>query len=193
MSMTSIPDRARYIEMIERYSLIGANLERADLRGKYLRNANFTNANLRGADLTKADLRGAVFARADLSRACLYGADCEGADFSAADMSMSYLRAVNFSKAVLWNTTLRRCYAKNAIFFDADLRSANVAFTDFLGSRFNGAKLDGIRNAETATFYWYWPPGGGPIEYKWRPGLVRLDGSITGGISLQENAARGAL
>jgi hypothetical protein len=103
---------------------------------------------------------------------------------------MSYLKAVNFSGARFWNTTLRRCMAKNAIFFDADLRGCNVAFSDFLGARFNGANLEAVRNADTAVFYWYIPEGfKGPIEYKPRPGLVRLETSVLGGYSFRENAA----
>lgn len=179
------------MELLTKYSLVGANLERADLRGKNLRGVNFTNANLRGADLSDADLRETTFVRADLSRACLHGADCEGADFTGSDMSMCYLKAVNFSKARLWNVTMRRCFVKNSIFFESDLRGANVAFSDFLGSRFNGAILDEVRNADTATWYWYIPEGWkGPIEYKPREGLVRVEQSVLGGFSFRENAAR---
>src|SRR3990167_4492186 len=166
----------KYPELLSEYALVGANLEKA---------------NLRGADLTDANLRGARFIRADLSRACLLRADCEGADFSAADMSMSYLRACNFSKARFWNTKLRRVTAKNAIFFDADLTRANVFQSDFLGCRWNGAILDGITNADWAVFFWYMPEGWkGMVRYRPGPGLNRLDDSYFGGYTLQENAAR---
>lgn len=180
-----------YKALLRGYYFVGANMERFDLRDRDLRGINFTDANLRGADLSNADCRGAIFIRADLSRTCWHGADCESADLSLADMSMSYLKGVNFSKARFWSTTMRRCYAKNAIFFDADMRLANVAFTDFLGSRFNGANTDLVKNAETATFYWYidkdWR---GQVHYEPGPGLRRVDESVLGGMSLGENAGR---
>ena len=189
--MGADPNPLTDVELAVHCALVGSNLERADLRGKNLRGVNFSNANLRGADLSRADLREACFVRADLSRACLYGADCRGADFSGAEMSLIHGRAADFSRARFWSTSLRRAIIKNALFFEADLRTCNVAFTDFLGCRFNGALLDGVRNADKATFFWYYPEGWrGHIRYDPAPGYVKIDTSVLGGLSLQENTHR---
>jgi uncharacterized protein YjbI with pentapeptide repeats len=179
--------------LLKEYGLIGANLERADLRDMDLHGVNFTDATLRGADLSGSNLRGAIFAKADLSRACLYQCDCEGADFTAADMSMSYARGVNFSKCKFWNTTMRRMTAKNSYFYDADLADANVLHADFLGSFWNGAKLDGIRNVgmmPSPIFFWYMPDSyTGGVKYFPAEGYHRMNRSYMGGTSVQENAA----
>ena len=106
-------------------------------------------------------------------------------------MSMLYAKAANFSRARLWHVSLRRAYCKNAVFFGADLTGANIAFSEFLGARFNDAVLDGVRNAETATFYWWVPPGGGPVSYRPKPGYDKWDTSVVGGFSRQENAGPG--
>mgnify|MGYP001610624786 CR=1 FL=1 len=58
---------------------------------------------------------------------------------------------------------LKRVTAKNVIFYDANLTGANVCQAEFLGSVFNGAILEGVRNAETANFFGTsTPPGKDP-------------------------------
>jgi len=156
---------------------------------------NFTNATLRGADLSGADLRGAIFTRADLSRACLYQANCEGANFSGADMTMSYGKGTVFSKANMTACQMRRVTYKNCFFIDTDLSYADFAQGFFIGSAFNGAKTDHIRNADPkeaggAVFVWYLNPDGGPPRYSPAEGYKAVQTSLTGSISYQENAAR---
>jgi len=182
---------ARPLEVIKHCCLVGANLERADLRYKDLRGVNFTNSNLRGADLSHADCRGTIFVKADLSRACLYNTNCEGADFSNADLTMSYMRATNFSNARMWWAALRRVTAKNAFFLGADMTGVDMAFGFFLGSRFGppNAITTQMRNADKAVFHWYWNPKGGAPSYDAKPGYVDLWESIMGGVSIQENAS----
>jgi len=179
------------IEVIKHCCLVGANLERADLRRKDLRGVNLTNSNLRGADLSHADCRGALFIKADLSRACLYNTNCEGADFSHSDMSMSYLRATNFNNARMWWTSLRRVVAKQSFFLGADMTGVDFAFGFFLGARFGppDAIVDGARNFDLAKFHWYFNPKGGAPSYTPKDGYVELWDSATGGVSLQENAS----
>jgi hypothetical protein len=71
------------------------------------------------------------------------------------------------------------------------LRGANLFQADFLGARWNGANVENVSNADWAVFWWYIPEGWkGRIEYRPRPGLVRIDRSVMGGYSYQENAAR---
>lgn len=182
---------SRSLDVIKHCCLVGADLERADLRYKDLRGVNLTNSNLRGADLSHSDCRGTLFVKADLSRACLYNTDCEGADFSHADMSMSYLRATNFNHARMWFAALRRVTCKQAFFLGADMTGVDFAFGFFLGSRFGPpmAIVKGARNIDLATFHWYWNPQGGAPSYKPVEGYLDLWDSALGGISMQENAS----
>lgn len=169
--------------------LVGANLERADLRGRDLRGINFTNANLRGADLSNADLRGTIFVKADLSRTCLYNINAEGADFSGADMSMSYGRAANFSYARMWFCALRRVTYKNSFFLGTDMRGTDFVDAFLLGARFGppNANLEYVKNIEHARFVWYINPQGGAPRYTPTPGYLEVNQSLIGGLSLQEN------
>jgi hypothetical protein len=170
--------------------LVGAQLERANLKGYYLRDVDFSNANLRGADLSGADLRGAKFIRADLSRACLHKANCEGADFTGADLTNAYCKAAKFINAKMVCTIMKGIIGKNALFIDADLQYADFARAELLGARFNGAQTFGIRNINWAIFWWYVPDGGGKPSYDPKPGYIRITESLIGDISIQENSAR---
>jgi len=177
------------IEIAYKCSLVGNNLERADLRGKKLQGANFTAANLRGADLSGADLRGCKFISADLSRTCLYRTNLSYADLSGADLSMAYMKGTKLYKAVCQATLFRNIIAKNALFIYTDLRKSDFFHAELLGSRFNGALLDRVRNMDTAQFEWWLSPWGGPQSYEPRPGWLKIDRSMLGNISLQENAS----
>jgi hypothetical protein len=172
-----------------RCSLVGANLERADLRGKKLRGANFTAANLRGADLSFADLRDTTFVSADLSRACLYQTNFAGADLSGADLTMSYGKGTNFHNATANSCLFRNITYKNALFINTDLRKSDFFHAELLGSRFNGALTHRVRNMDTASFEWWISPWGGPHSYSPRQGWLKIDSSMLGNISLPENSA----
>jgi len=189
--MRIIPKERR--ELIYNSSLVGKNLERADLRGLDLRGVNLTNTNLRAADLSRADLRYATLIQADLSRANLHLTDFRYADLTDADLTGCYGRATNFQFARLWTSYIRYAQLKNAIFCDADLTGVDFLCTLLLGARFNGAKLDGIKNANRAVFtWWYAPFQGGPrkVVYDPVPGYTRLDESVTGDFTIRENSAR---
>ncbi len=180
-------------ELIYNSALVGANLERFDMRGMDLRGVNLTNANLRGADLSRADLRQAILIKADLSRCNLHLARLDQADLTDADLTMSYGRATNFYKAKCWATKFRRVTYKNAMFCYADLTGADFVGAELLGSKFDYAKLDGVKNTNRAIFRWYVSPYGlGPskIIYDPMPGYVLMDESATKGRTRRENAAR---
>ena len=170
--------------------LVGAQMERANLRGRNLSGANFDNANLRGADLTDANLRGCSFVRADLSRACLLRADCRDTDFSGADLTASYMKAANFTDAYMPCSILKRVCAKQVLFIRTNLSYADFLGGEFLGARFNDAILYHIRNKERAIFHWYMPVGGGKPKYQPTPGHYKLSQSWLGGLSFRENAGR---
>lgn len=172
-------------------SLVGANLERADLRGKKFRGINLSAANLRGADLSFCDLSKATIIGADLSRTCLYHTNFTDADVSASDFSMAYMKATKFYRTIAWSCLFKNIIAKNALFIDSDLRKSDFFHADLLGARFNGALLDRVRNMHTAQFEWWMSPWGGPQSYEPRPGWLKIGQSLMGNISLQENAGLG--
>lgn len=193
--MSGIGDNAPLERRVLVYnsSLVGANLERADLRGMNLRGVNLTNTNLRSADLTGADLRWATLIKADLSRANVTRAKFHYADLTDCDLTQAYGRATVFYGTRLWVAKLRRGTWKNAVFAYSDLTGADFVGSEFLGARWWECKLDGVKNANRAIYtWWYSPYGFGPAKmvYSPVPGYIRMDESVTGPFSFQENSAR---
>jgi uncharacterized protein YjbI with pentapeptide repeats len=170
--------------------VVGAQLERADLRGRSLRGVNFTNANLRGADLSESDLSGANFTRADLSRANLHMANCRKTSFAGADLTMSYARGTLFFECNMSYSMLRRVTWKNCFVLNCNLEGADVAQAFLVGTRFNGSITTDMKNVDRAVFVWYLRVGGGPPKYEpdfqYRPYTT----SVTGSLTFQENSAR---
>jgi hypothetical protein len=171
-------------------SLVGADLERADLSDKDLRGANFTNANLRGACLCGADLKKACFIDADLSRTCCNNTDFSEADISGSDFTGAYLKGAIFHNTIAQAVLFRRVSAKNALFINTDLRKSDFFQSELLGARFDGANTYRVRNTETCQFVWWLSPWGGMHSYEPRPGWTPIDGSTMGNISIRENSAR---
>jgi uncharacterized protein YjbI with pentapeptide repeats len=93
-------------------SLVGADLESANLFDADLRFADLSSANLRDAELLNADLQGANLNGANLYRAYLYQANLTSATLENANLSDATLERVKgltkeqLSKAILCNTTL---------------------------------------------------------------------------------------
>lgn len=177
-------------DVLAKSGLVGAYLERADLRGKNLEGVNLSAANLRGADLEEANLRGATLIRADLSRASLYRADLEGAIMDGADLSMSYAKCTSFKDASMRACALRGVTYKNCFFWGTDLRWADFRGAWMLGTVFCDVKLERSRNLNHALFYWYFDPEKGPAVFEPRPGYQKI-GRAYPGISFQENAGMG--
>jgi len=101
------------------------------------------------------------------------------------------MKGANFHNAICNSTIFRNVIAKNALFINTDLRKSDFFHAELLGARFNGALLDRVRNMHTAQFEWWLSPWGGPQSYEPRPGWLRIDRSMMGNISLQENAGAG--
>lgn len=171
--------------------MVGLDLQRADLSGLNLSGVNFTNANLRAVDFSNTNLTGAIIVRADLSRANLHMADFTDADLSATDMSMSYGKATLFQNTRMWGSVMRHVMYKNAIFYGADLFAADIAGSNLIGARFDDCKnTDRMYNKEHAHFYWWMNPMGGKPSYVEKPGWYKLERSILGGLSFEENSNR---
>jgi hypothetical protein len=175
--------------------LVGAQLEGQDFSGYSLRGVNFTNANLRAVNFANADLTGAIFTRADLSRACLHLANCTRAKFDGADLTMTYGRGTLFFETSLTYCMLRRVTYKNCFFLNCNMEGADLAQGFFVGSKFNGSITKGMKNADPTrpggpVFTWYLRPGGGPPRYEPAPQYLPYNVSVTGSLTVQENAAR---
>jgi hypothetical protein len=158
-----------------------------------LRGVNLTNTNLRHADLTGADLRYARLIKADLSGATVSRVKFHYADLTDCDLTHAYGRATVFYHTRLWVAKFRRGTWKNTIFAYCDLTGADFVGSEFLGARWWECKLDGVKNANMATYiWWYSPLGFGPAKmvYKPVPGYIMMDESVTGPFSFRENSAR---
>lgn len=175
--------------------LVGAQLEGMDFSGYSLRGVNFSNANLRRVNFTEADLTGANFTRADLSLSVLQRANCTDTTFDGADLTQSYGRGALFYRASMTYCMLRRVTYKNAFFLDCNLEGADFAQGFFVGSKFNGCRKRYMKNVDPSkpggpVFTWYLRPGGGPPRYEPAPQYIPYNISVTGSLSVQENAAR---
>jgi uncharacterized protein YjbI with pentapeptide repeats len=178
---------------LKRCSLVGAYMDRMDLRGKDLSGADLSGASLRGADLSEANFTGARLTRADLSRACLYRANFTGAIMDGCDLSMTYARSTTFKDASMAlcsfrGVTYKDCYFWNTYLVGSDFRGAWL-----LGTLWCNANLAHARNLRYALFYWYRnrdTPGAPPV-FEPREGYEKIGRSAIPGYSFQENAGRG--
>ena len=171
-------------------SLIGDDLERADLRGKDLRGADFTDANLRAADLSHANLTGCTMKRCDFSRASLYHTDFTDADVSGSDFTGAYMRRTKFLRTKAWACIFKRITGKGTLFVNTDLRKSDFHQAELLGAKFDGANTYRCKNFDTAQFVWWLSPYGGPHSDTPRPGWTPMMDSLLGTISIQENSSR---
>lgn len=108
--------------------LIGASLDKANLREARLDEAEFSFATLRSANL-----RGVTLKDAGLIGATLSGADLHGATLTVANLTGAMLNGADFSEADLSFATLD----------EAELREATLSGADLTGARLNKADLRG--------------------------------------------------
>jgi len=92
-------------------SLVGANLQAANMTGLGLSGVNFQAANVSQAKLFGANLSGTDFSYANLSGADLRGANLSwatftGANLSGANLGMAVTRSTTFSGAIFSGTTM---------------------------------------------------------------------------------------
>jgi hypothetical protein len=188
---SALDEKPHMIEVGYHCSLVGANLERANLRYHDLRGVNLTNANCRNADFTGANLEGSICIKTDFSSSVIQLANFSHADLSGSDFTQTYGRRTNFSYAKMWNCYLHYCIHKGALYIGTDLDGADLGFSCFLGAKFDGANLRGVKNAQYSNFVWWRSPFGlGKISYEPLPGWILMEESQTGGVSVRENAAR---
>lgn len=107
-------------------NLTGAQLDRAVLSRSVCTGTRFT-----GAHLTGANLKEATFTDAQLTGADLTEARVEDAQFARANLQGSTLNRLDFSKALL----------SENVFDEAELRGANLSWSDHAKSSFRRAIL----------------------------------------------------
>ena len=138
--------------MLTRAILRGANMEEtvlegARLDGADLQAANLKKAVLKGANLSHARLDGAVLEEAQGSGLYLHEASVRYARMDYAFLSGSWLTGADFSHSVLASGDLEAVHvqpgnAKPLLFFETDLRWANMRYAVLPGASFEQAKLN---------------------------------------------------
>ncbi|MEI2780721.1 MAG: pentapeptide repeat-containing protein [Candidatus Competibacter sp.] len=119
-------------------------LERISLAGRSLRRAQMQSALLVGADLRSAQLQGAA-----LSGAQLQGADLSGAQLQGADLWGAQLQG-----AVLWEAQLQGADLGGAQLQGADLGWAQLQGADLRTGAASGRGLDGGASFRARTCRW---------------------------------------
>jgi uncharacterized protein YjbI with pentapeptide repeats len=135
-----------------------ANLERADLAGANLQEANLKRTNLEGANLGYANLLSAKMEGADLRNANLWGAklggyvNFRGANLENANLGYAHLVGVYFGNANLKNVSLWGANLSGAFLGDAKLANAQLKDADLSGANLGDADLDAanLENAKLA-------------------------------------------
>jgi len=147
---------ALHLEDTPRPNLGGADLRGRDLRGANLERTVLYRSDLRGAifdresDFANADLQWADLRNVDLTLVNLDGADLQHANLSDAVLAAAYLPRARLADAILLNADLMSADLESADLRRADLRgshleNADLSFALLVGTRFQGAILDGCR------------------------------------------------
>lgn len=132
-------------------NLNGANLrhtcwDRSDLRAAQFTGANLSDTSFSGSDLSQqanlqdAGASGAIFNDANFSLSNLTNADFTGANLQAANLSQAILDRTNFPDA-----NLIRANLEGASIIGANLSGANVFNARFTRARLLGANLTGAQ------------------------------------------------
>lgn len=134
-------DRVRGKDIFISATLIGLNLQRADLSSANLSGCQLVKANLREAVLRGINLRGA-----NLKETQLIEADLEGADLTEANLDHTFLSGAILNGATLIRakieTSLWGASLVNANLQDADLRGAELFKTNLTGANLQGANFE---------------------------------------------------
>jgi uncharacterized protein YjbI with pentapeptide repeats len=122
--------------------LVGANLQRVDLR-----RASLINSNLSGADLTEADLSIASVLWSDLSETNLHNAAMQKINLYFSDLRGANLTDADLQGAKLWRVNMIGANLKGANLTDADLTKAIMNNSDLNGPVYcNTIMPNGILN-----------------------------------------------
>jgi len=133
-------DDEGYISL-RRENLIGAYLQKLDLREADLQDANLHSATLRGIDLRGAYLQHSILVDADLKWADLRHAELWGANLKGADLEGATLEGARLAETHLQGANFLGADLKMANLYEANLRGANLAGANLKGSNLYEANL----------------------------------------------------
>jgi uncharacterized protein YjbI with pentapeptide repeats len=126
-------------------TLIGINLQRADLCDTNLSHAQLVKANLREANMQGVNLRGANLKETQLIEANLRGADLTEANLEHTFLSGAILDGAKLVRAKietsLWGASLVNADLHDANLSGAELFKANLTGANLLGANFRDAKF----------------------------------------------------
>jgi energy-coupling factor transporter ATP-binding protein EcfA2 len=132
--VTKLSDNYWEIDESDRMNaIIGANLNKVDLRYADVYQAFVVKANMRNSDLRGANLRESDFRNADLRGANLKGADIRQGNFQGADFREGILVDVDLGDANLRDSQLGLADFRGADFSNAQLAGADLRCTDLRG------------------------------------------------------------
>lgn len=138
-------DKVREKEIFVKATLVGLNLQRADLHGVNMNNAQLTKANLREADLQGINLRGANLKETQLIEANLQGADLTEANLERAFLSGANLNGAKLERAKLqtslWGVLLCNANLQGADLHEAELFKTNLTGANLIDANFEEAKF----------------------------------------------------
>ncbi|MDG4551008.1 MAG: pentapeptide repeat-containing protein [Candidatus Contendobacter sp.] len=132
-------------DKLERISLAGRSLRRAQMESALLVGADLRSAQLQGADLSQARLQGADLRWARLQGADLGGVRLQGAVLVGAKLQGADLVIAELQGAVLMGAELQGADLMGAELQGADLVGAELQGADLMGARLQGADLMGAR------------------------------------------------
>jgi uncharacterized protein YjbI with pentapeptide repeats len=129
-------------------TLVGAKLQRQDLKGvnffeKNLEGAHLEGAHLEEAYLIQANLKNAKLIDAYLNNANLTNAYLQNADLRGAVLEGAVLGGANLTKAKLQKQQLSNMFLRGAILEEAHLENANLRQSDLVNVNLIKAHLEG--------------------------------------------------
>ncbi|MBP9095032.1 MAG: pentapeptide repeat-containing protein, partial [Ignavibacteria bacterium] len=147
---------------LENIFLIGADLQRADLRevqmylGK-LQNADLSFANLKGSNLSLSEFHGANLSNSEIEGAALFNTKFEGANLTGAMFDGSRFYKTNFDGAILVDVNFEGAFLNiismqgaqlNRVYFDGTVIN-NPQFNGsvFIDVSFLGSKFESVNKS----------------------------------------------
>jgi len=130
-------------------TLIGANLQGAQLARSKLQGANLSTSNLEKVDLSEANLQQAQLEKTNLHYAKLANSNLQNADLFGANLEDANLYNSNLIKANLWRANLQGAGLYRANLQGANLQRANLRGTFLVAKSPYGDSLEPIFDENT--------------------------------------------
>ena len=141
---------------------LSADLQGSWLKGVALERARLENATLVGVQLQRADLRVVQLQGADLSEAKMQEATLQGVQLQGADLSETQMQGAILSGVQLQGATLRGVKMQGAMLLgvrmqgvdlsNSELQGATLQAVQLQGARLQGVKMQGITTGNDGSF-----------------------------------------